>query len=165
MKHAYTPLKIGDLLPISPSAAARARANFTKPNLILGHQLEYSHNELFEQAGWNIIQSQKAELFDRTVDGCLQDDKVATWGPDGLSTTHTFSYWQRQRWNREWKEKEQDVVLQCFEYTDPTHTVARYMGPVSWRMVRAFATPSKYEAQELFFNREQAYKWSLIKVD
>lgn len=159
-----TPLNCGDLLPISSTAAALARERFGSLNLVLGHQLQYTHDEIFHVNGFDASPSAGAELFDRTYAGIIQDDKVATWSNGQLSATHTLSHWEELRWNREWKEHERDVIIQSFEYTDASHMVARYMGAISWRAIRTF-TYQSISPEQKYFNREQAYKWSLIRVE
>jgi hypothetical protein len=161
----YTILNIGDELPISDTAAARAlEIAGDKLALRLGLQCEFTHNEILLACDYPIVPSPPLSTWDRELNGTLQDDKVATFlnatGEIGLtlSTSHTVSGGEFSHWNR-LKKSGVDTIIHSFEYTSPEHNVIRYCGAISFILWSPFQRTGK---SSYFIVRKEAYAYNLL---
>jgi len=171
MANKYSPLERGDWFELSQTAIKKANALFPAAHqfrLRIGHAVQFTHDEIFEAAGWECFPSSGPALYDRVFQGQLQDDKVATFFDkhgkikDAVSEYHTISSSEILRWNREFKENDKDVVIHSFEFIGPSHTLVRYMGPLSYLAARGFLSAPKPDTGTCSLKREPAYKHNLL---
>lgn len=162
----FTCLAPGDVIEISESAKLRALQEFPNSwSLRLGHQVQYTHDELLIAAGYAITPSTPRATYDRTYNSQLQDDKVATWCDkhgnlkDFVSPSHTITQGERDHWKNLWKNDDKDTVIHSFEYTDPTHTKAVYLGPISFALAEPFLNAGE---NSYYLPRASAYRGNLL---
>lgn len=158
----WSPLERGQLLLVSEKHVAMA-ARFDKPNLRMGHAVQYSHDDAYIAAKMICTPSADMAAFDRTYLGYLHDDKAAGFVADGTpSDKHTVSHQEHVVWENERKKHDRDVIIHSFELLEPYADDGlpfwvRYCAPCSWLNVRT----NLYEGKDsYYFYKQAAARWS-----
>lgn len=128
-----------------------------KENLARGLLTEYSHNLAFQAAGWPYEVAETYAVFDRRINGLMQDDKLATLNDKGeLSRTHTISSREYAAWI-----KEPDVIIHSFEEMDDGRNGSRYRGEISFkRLLSVNLLRSSQFDDTYYFDRLAALKYA-----
>ena len=162
----HSPLALHQVIKASDEAKSKVQ-HFKTEMLKIGHLCQYAHDEEFARASMSCLRTGEFALYDREYGGWLQDDKVATRvSPVGanlvLSKTHTISESERLAWNTELRKSEaHDVVIHSFEVHNEEQSHFKYMGPISWRAIRAHLRENA-DGANWYFYRDEAYTWSML---
>lgn len=166
MNKLTTCLRIGEIIKIPEAVINRVLIEFSNnTQLQLGHMVQYAHNQILIDNGWDIRPSKEKALYDRNIVGDvrLHEDKVATFETaNGLiSNHHTISGDEHTLYKRLLKE-DIDTVIHSFEYIDRSYSAAIYRGAVSFALL--YCAPDgaglRTGKNSYFFDREAAYKWN-----
>jgi hypothetical protein len=157
-----TCLQIGDI--ISPSAEVVERASSLKTeNLYYGHLCQWAHDEALRNAGVDFeLNPNRYSPWDRMIDGVWHDDKLALYGRNGVSSTHTIGSSELEPWSLQ-AEIGNEVIIHSFtQIREIGSTRFQYLGALGFSKLPEFIQPSQFN-NTFYFKRNIAYQRALLQ--
>lgn len=135
-------LKPGQRFDITNGAYIKVFEQFENKriSLILGHQVEFSHDDLLAAYGIPFEKSKPYAVYDRKIRSqpYIEDDKVATFETKNkrLSQTHNITDREFDAWVKE-VHAGRDVIIRSFQYVSSAYNEVIYNGAISFRLLLA----------------------------